>query len=154
MSRLTSGILAGAVILALVGGGLVYGTTNCATSMSWDLEVGVQEMVVVENGSVEFRGEVGVSGSTGPPRIQGVEIIFISEDDEILESLSLGDFGVDAQQRRAVTATLPERPARIELRAEQIDADPDSEWYVVGVEWTGDQYRPITIQSHPEPWYC
>jgi hypothetical protein len=154
MRRLTAGILAGAVILTLVGGGLAYAAMSCATTMSWDLEVAVDETTITENGSVEFRGEVGITGSTGAPRVQGVEVVFIGENGRELTAVPLGDFGVNAQPTRNVTVTLSERPIRVELRTEQIDADPDSEWHLIGVEWTGETYRSITLQSSPEPWYC
>lgn len=154
MRRLTAGILAGAVILTLVGGGLVYATTSCATTRSWDLEVGVDETTVTENGSVEFRGEVGITGSTGAPRVNGVEIVFIGENGTELTAVPLGDFGVNARRTQDVIVTIPERPSRVELRAEQIDADPDSEWSLLGLKRTGETYRSITLQSSPEPWYC
>ncbi|MFC5368594.1 hypothetical protein [Salinirubrum litoreum] len=154
MRRLTTGILAGVIVLTLIGGGLVYAATSCATTMSWDLEVGVDETTVTENGSVAFRGEAGITGSTGQPRVQGVEVVFIGENGTELTAIPLGDFGVNAQKTRNITVTLPERPVRVELRAEQIDADPDSEWSLLGLEWTGEMYRSITVRSSPEPWYC
>jgi hypothetical protein len=154
MRRLHLGLLVGVIVVVLAVSGLLYVGASCATTMVWDLEVGVYETEVVENGSFVFRGGVSQGGSTGQPRIENVTVVFLDANESRLASVPIGDFGVDAQRARNLTVTLPERPARVELQTERIEADRDTKWFIVGLEWTGERYEDVTLRSNPEPWYC
>lgn len=154
MRRLNLGILVAVVVLVLAGGGLLYAGASCSTTMYWGLEVGAYDTEVAENGSFIFRGAVAKSGSTGEPQIENATVVFLDANGTQLGSVPVGDFGVDAQRARNVTVTLPERPVRIEVRAERIDAHEDTDWAVVGLEWTGQRYEEVTLRSNSEAWYC
>lgn len=154
MRRLLSVLLVGILVVVVAAGVVVYAGGSCSTTMVWGLEAGVYDTETADNGSFVFRGEIGITGSTGQPHVQDVEVIFLAANGSRLRSVSAGDFGVDAQRSRNISVALDERPQRIEPRPGQIDAHPDSEWYVVGLDWTGERYRQVTLQSNPEPWYC
>jgi len=154
MRRLYLGILVAVIVGVLAISGLLYAGLSCTTSMVWGLEAGVYDTTAVENGSFVFNGEVGITGSTGDPRIENVTVVFLDANETRLASVPVGDFGDDAQRARNVTVTLPERPARIEVRAERIDAHPDTTWAVVGLEWTGERYEEVTLRTDPDAWYC
>lgn len=154
MRRIHTGLLVGALVVALAATAIVGTGRSCSTTMGWGLETGVYDTETADNGSFVFRGEIGITGSTGRPDVRDVDVVFLAANGSRLGSVSAGDFGVDANRSRNISVALDERPHRIEPRLGQIDAHPDSEWYVVGLDWTGERYDQVTLRSNPESWYC
>lgn len=154
MRRLILSLLAGSLIVIFLAGIFLYAGVGCSTTMTWGLEAGVYETETANNETFVFRGEIGMTGSTGQPEVRDVELVFLAANGSSLRTVPVGDFGISAQRFRNVTVELSERPHHIEPRPGRIDAEPDAGWYVVGLAWTGDRYEQVTLRTNPEPWYC
>ena len=154
MRRLILKLLIGSLTVIALAGIFLYAGVGCSTTMAWGLEAGVYDTETANNGTFVFRGEIGMTGSTGQPEVRDVDLVFLAANGSSLGTVPVGDFGISAQRSRNVTVRLPERPHRIEPRPGRIDAEPDAEWYVVGLAWTGDRYEQDTLRTNPKPWYC
>lgn len=154
MNRVVSLLLVVIVGIGLLGGGVLYAGASCSTTMHWSLEVGHYGGGSLDNGSFAFRGDIGTTGSTGRPRIEDVTVTFYGKENTRLRSVDVGDFGIEAQRERNLTVTLPERPYRVEPQPRNVSAHPDTDWAIVGLEWTGERYDEVTLQEDSQPWYC
>lgn len=161
MTRRLVPVVIGLLVFALVGGvGLFWWTLDDCTvgpgGGFWEIGVGVYETRTAENGSFYFHGEVSRSGSTGQPRLRDVKVVFLDDTNETIESVPIGDFGVNAQNQRNVTRWLPTAPDRIRLEAESIETAEDTEWALLGLVRTPDgRYREYVIEDGPDvPDYC
>lgn len=82
-----------------------------------------------------------------------MQVVFRDESGTRLDSVALGEFGINGQYRRNFTVNISQRPEQIELLRE-VEADPDTEWSIIGLEWDGDEYKEVPLRSDPDPWYC
>lgn len=149
--KLPAGVL---VVATTSGRYVVWDAARCLDypgQTSWDLAIGVYETRTAENGSFFFRGAVAVAGSTGRPRVIGVRVEFLGENNVTIRTVGVGDFGVDAQDHRNVSVWLRQTPGRIRLTAERIESANNTEWFI-GVLIRGEdgRYREYVVRRSPE----
>lgn len=139
------------VLAVAVGGFAATNQLQCGIAVTerphWELLVGVHDTRPA-NGSFVFHGEVGLTGSTGQPVVENVTVRFLDDDEQTLQAVSLGSFGVSRQHHRNVTVRLSRSPAVVRLDAKTVRALAESSWVIGGLERTpDDQYREIVVRE-------
>lgn len=147
---ITLGVAAGGIILQQI--------TSChqyPNEKVWSLEVAALNVTQTEDGTVVFHGEVGVSGSTGSPRIDDVVVLFLDDTNRTLARVPVGDFGLNAQFERNLTVQLEAFPKRVLLETGSVSAGEDTKWGIVGLLRGPDgRYREYVQRTNPTPTVC
>lgn len=86
-------------LLVVSAGAGLYAGVNCANltgEAEWDLAVHPYDETTYQNGSFVFDGVVYIGGSTGAPDIRNGSLVFYDEEEDRMDSVPIGDFGINA----------------------------------------------------------
>lgn len=146
------------VLVAVEGVTILQQPRQCGwdpSEKAWTFGVAALDVTQLDNGTVVFRGEVAVSGSTGSPRVEDVVVHFLDESNRTLARVRIGDFGIDAQFERNLTVRLETVPHRVRLETGTVSAGDGTTWTIVGLlRSPNGGYGEYVQRTNPTPTAC
>ncbi|MFC7141732.1 hypothetical protein ACFQMA_18070 [Halosimplex aquaticum] len=112
----------------------------------WTVAPEVADSVQTDDGhstTVQFTLE----GDASPVVLDGVKVLFLTQNETVLNETALGTVEVDWGEGQSFTVTTPTKPHYINMRYDSVERPTDSDGGVVGLRLEGGgegQYRYVT----------
>lgn len=146
MQKIHVGILVVGVIAVL--GTVAVMDSGCSGfpgKSEWELEVWISEEEQLENGTIDLRGEVSISGHVTGTTVEGVSVVFVDEANDTSESLHIGTLSGYAQQN--LTAKLDYTPDLMRIETTDIETGDDTKYWIKGLKRDGDGQYEQFVQT-------